>query len=142
MLRLPATVDKLAQAQEFLQACTGRLGLDARRADRLAIALEEVFVNICNYAYPEKPGTVELSCHAEKERFVVEIADDGMAFDALSLPDPDLSSDLDKRRIGGLGWFLVREMTDELDCRRENGRNIVRMALRLDDPAPGATGEH
>lgn len=138
MLRLPATVDNLAQAQDFLDVCTGRLGLDRRLAGKLSIALEEIFVNICHYAYPEKTGMVELSCLIDGNRFVVEVADEGVAFDAQSVTDPDLSADLDQRRVGGLGWFLVRKMADELDCRCENGRNIVRMAMRLDDSAPGA----
>lgn len=140
-LRLPAEVGNLAQAQDFLLTCAGRFGLDTRPAGRLALALEEVFVNICHYAYPERAGMVELNCRVEDERFVMEIADEGVAFDALSLPEPDLAAGLDERRIGGLGWFLVRQLADELDCRRENGRNIVRIALRRNNSGAGATDE-
>jgi serine/threonine-protein kinase RsbW len=125
----PAELEKLDALQDHLSACAEQFGLDQRRTGMLSMAFEEIFVNICHYAYPDSPGQVALTCRGEGENFVVEIVDQGRPFDLSEIADPDLSADIETRKIGGLGWFLVRKVADVLDCFREDGRNVVRLTL-------------
>jgi serine/threonine-protein kinase RsbW len=132
--RLPATVEQLPAAQAFLKSWVEQAGIDPRLGGRLALALEEVFVNVCHYAYPpDRPGEIELRILPSAERFVLDVLDDGQPFDPANLPEPDLAATLEQRAIGGLGWFLVRQMVSELRCRREQGRNLV--SLVMEQPA-------
>jgi serine/threonine-protein kinase RsbW len=124
-----AELDKLEALQACLAAGARQFGLDQRRTGMLALALEEIFVNICHYAYPDSPGPVALSCRRDGERLIVEIIDQGRPFDLSAIAEPDLAADLDTRPVGGLGWFLVRQVADVLDCFREDGRNVVRLTL-------------
>ena len=130
-LTLPAELSNLAALQAYLADCATAFGLAPKRVGALAVAFEEVFVNICHYAYPQGPGPVTLSCRAAAEGYqlIVEVLDQGQAFDAASIGEPDLAADLDTRKIGGLGWFLVRQIADQLECFREDGRNIVRLTM-------------
>ena len=61
----------------------------------------------------------------------MEIADDGVAFDPLQAPAPDLDADIDDRPIGGLGVFLVRELMDSVAYRREAGWNRLSVTKTL-----------
>ena len=67
--------------------------------------------------------------------FVVEIADSGIPFDILSLPDPDTTAEIMDREIGGLGVYFIRKMTDEVSYRRLDGRNILRVVLHTQKDA-------
>ena len=125
-----AELDKLEALQACLADSARQFGLDQRRTGLLSLALEEIFVNICHYAYPDSPGPVVLSCRRDGERLVVEIIDRGRPFDPATIAEPDLTADLETRRVGGLGWFLVRQVADSLDCFREDGRNVVRLSLK------------
>ena len=125
----PAELEKLEALQEHLAGCARQFGLEARRAGMLALALEEIFVNICHYAYPAGPGPVTLNCRAAGAQFVAEVIDEGIAFDMTSIGEPDLAAAIEDRKIGGLGWFLVRQIADQLDCFRQDGRNVVRLTL-------------
>jgi serine/threonine-protein kinase RsbW len=125
----PAVLENLGAFQDHLTARATKFGIDERRVAMLALALEEIFVNICHYAYPESAGAVILTCKDDGEDFVVEVMDEGLPFDASGLAEPDLTASIEGRRIGGLGWFLVRQVVDELDCKRLDGRNIVRLTL-------------
>jgi serine/threonine-protein kinase RsbW len=125
-----ALLQNLPAFQESLGVCAAENGVQPARAENLALAFEEVFVNICNYAYPEGPGEVTLACRIESGAFVAEIVDQGQPFDPASAPKPDLGADLDARSIGGLGWFLVPRLVDDFEYRSADGRNIVRLILR------------
>jgi anti-sigma regulatory factor (Ser/Thr protein kinase) len=125
----PAVLESLPDFQGAVGACAAREGLEPERAANLALAVEEVFVNICRYAYPDGAGEATLVCAASADDFTVEITDDGRAFDPSELPEPNLSEDLDARPVGGLGWYLVRRMVDDLQYHRDDDRNVVQLIM-------------
>jgi anti-sigma regulatory factor (Ser/Thr protein kinase) len=125
-----ATLEKLNELTEFVEECADRFGLETKKKFGLLVAVEEAFVNICSYAYPDGNGEAEISCVTEGDAFVFEIADSGNPFDVLSIPDPDTTLDVMDREIGGLGVYFIRRLTDDASYRRENGRNILRMILK------------
>jgi serine/threonine-protein kinase RsbW len=122
-------VENLAGASGFVEECAGRFGLDAGKKFNVLLVLEEAFVNICCHAYPDKNGDAEISCGSDGNVFVLEIADKGLPFNVLSLPDPDITLNVDDRPIGGLGIHFIRSLSDSVNYRRENDRNILRMTF-------------
>jgi len=68
---------------------------------------------------------------ADEQDYMVEFADRGAAFDPLSAPPPDLSTDLAHRKPGGLGIFFTRQMVDDVEYRRDGDRNILTLVMRL-----------
>lgn len=127
-----STVENLPVVTGFLEECADRFGLEARKKFRLLVAVEEAFVNICSYAYPDSEGDVEIYCSADGDAFVLGIADKGSPFDVLSLPEPDTTLDTMDREIGGLGVHFIRKLSDSVSYRREDGRNILRMVFLRD----------
>jgi serine/threonine-protein kinase RsbW len=125
-----ANLENLDAMVGFVEEYADRCGLDPKRKFGLLVAIEEAFVNVCHYAYPGGGGDVELVCGCDGGSFVVEIADSGIPFDILSLPDPDTTADIMDREIGGLGVYFIRKMTDEVSYRRAEGRNILHIILR------------
>ena len=119
-----ATIENLTLVNEFVEARAESFGLEGKKELGALIALEEAFVNICHHAYPDGEGDVELSCGADGDDFVLEIADSGEPFDVLSLPEPDTTSAIMDRKIGGLGVHFIRNLSASVSYRRENGQNI------------------
>lgn len=128
-LKCAALLENLNQVTEFAEEAADRLGLDAKKKFGLLIAVEEAFVNVCHYAYPEAEGDVSISCGSDSKTIVIEIADSGAPFDVLSLPDPDTTADIMDRQIGGLGVYFIRTLTDLVSYRRDEGQNILQMVV-------------
>jgi len=125
-LTYTATLENLEPMLDFLEQGAKELGFDARELNRIRLASEEVLVNVINYAYPDKNGSVEIIYDIQDgNRLVVEIIDSGVPFNPLLMPEPDIESPVENRKIGGLGIYLVRSIMDELSYRREAGRNIL-----------------
>lgn len=127
--RCLARLENLDEVTGFVEQCAGRFGLGTKLTFGLLVAIEEAFVNVCHYSYPAGEGEVEVTCCGEDGAFILEIADSGIEFNVLALPDPDTTADIMDREIGGLGVFFIRKLTDDLSYRREAGRNILRMVL-------------
>jgi serine/threonine-protein kinase RsbW len=99
---------------------------------RLNLALDELLTNVISYGYPEqRVGEIRIRVRFDGSRIEVRLADDALAFDPFSVPDPDVSSGLDERPIGGLGVHFVRTLMDEVSYSREGRENIVIIALNV-----------
>ncbi|MDY6970851.1 MAG: ATP-binding protein [Thermodesulfobacteriota bacterium] len=125
-MKLPARLEYLERFIKFVSTFLRHRGLTQRRVGDIELATEEALVNIFEYAYPKGVGDVEVSCRQDSDtELVLEISDNGIPFDALSLPDPDLTPDISDRKIGGLGILLIQKMVDEVRYRRDGERNIL-----------------
>jgi len=96
------------------------------------LALEEHLTNVINYGYEDK-RTAEILVRLEIQAgaLLVEVFDNGCPFNPLDRPEVDTTIPLDEKQIGGLGVHLMRRFMDELDYRREDGRNVFRMRKKL-----------
>ena len=127
-LKLPADISNLRDFVEFVSSCAEGQGISPGRITEIGVATEEVLVNICNYAYQDQVGEVKVSCMLDDEnRFIIEIEDTGIPFDVHGLEGPDLVDDLAERQVGGLGVFIIKELMDEVQYRREDKKNILRL---------------
>ena len=129
-LKLPAKLENLQKFMNSVSDCARAEGFGQKRIDEIGLALEEILVNIFNYAYPKSPGDVEVNCKLETGRLIIEIIDSGIPFDVTSLTDPELTADVEERKIGGLGIFLVKRMVDEVKYRREKDKNILSLVIQ------------
>jgi len=126
-LELPAELERLDELREHVSTCAAEQGVSRETVADIELAVAEVFVNIANYACGS--GMVQVSCRSDENRFLIEIADDGIPFDLLSAPPPNLSSEIGERKAGGLGVFLVKELMDEVQYCRTNDRNVVTLTV-------------
>jgi len=110
--------------------CAAR-SLPAPSTSGLNVALDEALSNIVLYGY--RDGGQHQICvdvRPLSDRLVLEIRDDGVAFDPLQARAPDLTLDLDHRPIGGLGLHFMRSILDDISYRRDDGWNVLTMTKR------------
>ncbi|WP_161556014.1 ATP-binding protein [Mangrovicoccus ximenensis] len=86
-------------------------------------------------------GRIELECECRKSRLICTVSDGGTPMPEHRLPDRELAAiDVARQDLpeGGFGWFLIRELVEELSYARQDGKNIVRFGLGLGRPASEA----
>lgn len=90
------------------------------------MAVEEIFLNICSYAYGEKKGDVELSVDMDDDGILTMVfIDGGIPFNPLEKEDPDIHIPIRERLPGGLGIFMVKKTMDELQYEYLSNKNIL-----------------
>lgn len=124
--KMPARMENLPELISFINICAKEKGFDAGSLSRIQLAAEEALVNVIMHAYAGSEGEVEICClRSDPLSLTFEIRDNGPFFDPLTLPQPDLKAGVADRRVGGMGVFLVRKMTDQVLYRRENDVNVL-----------------
>ena len=131
-LELPADISCLNESKSFVEKQLSKTGADEKIKSECELIVEEVFVNICSYAY-EDEGKVIIVCGTSADRFSLTFIDSGKSFNPLEQPVSDINVLAEEREIGGLGIFLIRELSDEISYSHENELNRLMIVKRIAD---------
>jgi serine/threonine-protein kinase RsbW len=126
----PAKIGGLRRMLEFIREAAMEAGCGSDEMKQIELASEEALVNIIHYAYEQQAdGNVEIICLSPaKGTITVVFRDHGIAFNPLeSVGEVDPSLPLEKRPIGGLGVYLIRQLMDRVEYKREKGANELRL---------------
>ena len=129
----PAKTDALSDVLAFVEERLEEYGCPMKIQTAICVAMEEVFVNVAHYAYGEGEGDVKLDVAFDQEtrNVTFRMVDQGVAFDPLQKPDPDITLSAEEREIGGLGIFIVKKTMDLVTYAYENGENILTMIKKI-----------
>ena len=78
---------------------------------------------------------IDMRYAIEGGELVTEIVDDGLPFNMLEKEDPDLSLSIEDKPIGGLGVYLVKQLTDSQHYERRDDKNHLVLRKRIDQEA-------
>jgi serine/threonine-protein kinase RsbW len=129
-------LSELERVSHVVEAFGADHGIAPKVIFHLNLALDEILTNVISYAYGDGAAhdiLVRLAVSAAE--FTVAVEDDGRAFNPLDIAAPVLDAPLADRSIGGLGMYLVRQVVDRLEYRREQGKNVLVMKKVL-EPNP------
>ena len=91
----------------------------------LRLACEEIVMNVTTYAYPEGvDGFLDVAIQ-KTDRIVIRFEDGGVPFNPLEQIAPNTKLSWKKRRIGGLGIFLLRRKMDDVRYAYEGNKNVL-----------------
>ena len=128
LLKLPAKKEQLIEINQALEQLN--VSDDVRFA--LQVMAEEVFVNICSYAYPDSDGMVEIKIQPNKDRIIMTFTDSGIPFDTtenvIHIEDYDTEN-----AVGGLGRFLTFSLADNYSYNRIDNKNILTISKNTDE---------
>ena len=125
----PATDDALNSFLAFAEEELEKAECPMKAVISITVALEEVFVNVAHYAYPDSTGNVNLSIDfdSESRQMTFQMSDSGIPFDPLAKPDPDITLSAEERQIGGLGIFMMKKTMDDVNYAYTGGKNVLTM---------------
>ena len=123
-LKVKADTAELDNVLSFADAILEELGCSVKAQMQIDIAIEEIFVNIAHYAYPEAEGEAVISVDSgEGPSVTITFEDEGIPYDPLKNEDPDITLSAEDRPIGGLGIFMVKKSMDEVSYEYKDGKN-------------------
>ena len=129
----PAKTEALSEVLGYVEQTLESLECPMKTQMAICVAIEEVFVNVAHYAYPDSTGDMTLHIGFDELNRTVtfRMTDKGVPFDPLQKPDPDITLPAEAREIGGLGIFIAKKTMDSICYAYENGENILTMIKKI-----------
>ena len=113
-LKLPATMDNLGKARDFVRDWGIALDFSAEDIADIVLAVDEAVTNVILHGYAGQSGSFELEIIEEIDALQIRLSDQAYAYDPRDTPEPDLTRPLEERPLGGMGVYLIRQIMDEL----------------------------
>lgn len=136
-ITIPAKIEALDDVIAFVEEQLESVDCPMKIMMSLDVAVEEMYVNIAHYAYPDENAngegmaTIRFEHDAEQNAVTITLIDQGIQYNPLEKDDPDITLSAEERQIGGLGIFMVKKSMDEVAYKYENGSNIFSMKKSL-----------
>lgn len=128
-ITVPATLQSLTSAQQYLKD-----NIPARfeaQTSNLLLVAEELLVNVFSYAYPAgNEGKAEIRLDVRGNSLIFTVKDWGAPFNPfVDAPAPDLTSDIESRPVGGLGIFLIKQVSEHQSYVYKDRTNTIEISF-------------
>ena len=133
-ITVPAVLAELNQVIAFVSRELEDFHCPTAAQMQIELAVEELYVNIANYAYQPEDGdaTVRLRVEEDPLQVTIQFLDSGKPYNPLEKPDPDVALPAKEREIGGLGIFLVKKNMDEIAYEYKDGKNVLTVKKKME----------
>ena len=137
-LVLAADSSEFPRLQAFIESACQQAGCSSNQRLRVQLVVEELFTNTLKYGQGgAAPVSVNITLELVAGRsMTVCYEDDSPRHDPFeeSGSDDDLGFSITRRRIGGLGIVLVRELGEDVQYAWSEGKNRVTFMVPLYSP--------
>jgi uncharacterized protein (TIGR02172 family) len=132
-LTVKASLQNLGEVQKFISERLSSIDCPEKTQMQTGLVVEEVFVNVAEYAYDPGTGKVTVCVDVAKDPAVLTLTfiDTGRPFDPLQKADPDVTLSAEQRDIGGLGIFLTKKLMDDVRYEYRDGQNVLTLTKKL-----------
>ena len=153
-ITVKALVDNLGTVTNFVDDFLDSHDCPMKVQMQIDIAIDEIFSNICHYAYGDSGNPIgsidsagsgdsadsadsvgEATIRVEfvdadanaRKAIALTFIDNGVPYNPLEKEDPDTTLSAEDRKIGGLGIYMVKKNMDEMEYEYSEGKNILSM---------------
>nr|WP_202017339.1 ATP-binding protein [Blautia obeum] len=126
-------IENMNTVTAFVDDFLDQIACPMKSRIQINIVIDEIFGNICHYAYKDSIGavTVRVESGNTPKAVFLTFTDNGIPYNPLDTEDPDITLSSEERKIGGLGIYLVKKNMDEMKYEYVNQQNRLWMEKRL-----------
>jgi serine/threonine-protein kinase RsbW len=134
VLRIRASYAFLAKLREFVRHAGLTVGLSETERDSIVLAIDEAATNIIAHAARQHEEAIDCCCFMDEsgQELVCELVYDAEdLFDPINSPSEEaIRQRVREFRRGGYGVFLMHNLVDTVEYRREGQKNIIRLSKK------------
>jgi anti-sigma regulatory factor (Ser/Thr protein kinase) len=132
IIKIKNDIEEIGKVCEGVREFCSQNNIPNAKYHDVVLILDEIVTNIISYAYPDGNGH-SFSIDLQKSGNFIRIRsiDDGVAFDPLTLEDPDTISSLEERKVGGLGIYIIKRLAESVKYDRIDGQNRLEIKMSI-----------
>lgn len=119
------SINELENIFSFLEVNGERFHMNERNLHDLELSVEEIFTNMVRHN-SSSDQAIEISIELDDGQILTCLTDhEDTPFDFTQLGEIDFEEYIAKKKSGGLGIFLVKELMDEVRFEHLNGKSKI-----------------
>ena len=115
-------------ASAFNSFCQER-NIESGKIFDLEVSLEELIVN--SFTHGSSRDTVKVMATIEESEIKIVVEDRAPPFNLLREAPPPPSGDIEKRKVGGLGIHLVKNLNDRVEYSGSKNGNTITLMKKI-----------
>ncbi len=125
-LKIFSRTENLAEIRNFVQKVAKQCGFGEDDVQKIVLAADEACTNIIKHAYKYSPtGEIVIETKCDSEKIILTITDTGVPFEPESVPTPDLEKLAKRKKVGGLGIYLMKKLMDTVSYNIGKEKNQI-----------------
>lgn len=120
--------------REFILSALDSYSVPNSKRDMIVVAVDEVCANRMihsNSCDPTKEIEITINTTIDTKEVVIEIKDNGEAFDIKTYQSPTISDVIKEHRKGGMGLRLVKNIMDAVQVVQEGKHQVCRLVKQI-----------
>ncbi len=124
-ITMQASMENLPKVKSFVNEKLDMTETPKKVRMNIHLSVEEIFTNICSYAYKTGVGdvTIEIELNDNKDTISITFVDTGIPYNPIEKPAPVVKGGAGTRKIGGLGIFITKKLMDNMSYEYINNEN-------------------
>ncbi|MNJ64755.1 Serine-protein kinase RsbW [compost metagenome] len=121
---MPATAEYVDIVRLNLYGIASKMGFSYEEIEDMKVAISEACNNSVLHAYQNQTGVMEIAFEIHGDALSITVRDEGESFENWQPTEPDQAlhnKDLSNVEIGGLGFYLMQALMDDVCVNREVG---------------------
>ena len=125
----PATRENYKYFNKWLLEICDKFKLNDSLKYKLELISEELYTNVCSYAYEGGNGEIKVEIFTKNNYVILQFKDNGIPYNPLERPEPDLDAPPEERDKGGLGIYIVKQYADDISYEYKENTNILTIRI-------------
>lgn len=123
-LNLESSLESLGQIEQAVAAFGDEQQWPADLLFQVQLVLDELATNVISHGYGASGYDFQIMIESRPQAVRIEVVDEARPFDPLQdAPQPAIDASVEERELGGLGVHITKQLMDEMEYRRESGKN-------------------
>jgi serine/threonine-protein kinase RsbW len=134
---MPPKLEEIARLAEAIEGWCLEAGVPYKTAFEINLMLDELITNTVSYGFSDgREGKIWVRIeHTGPSQLQITLTDNAPAFNPIDAHDPDVEADIEHRRIGGLGIYFVKQLSERIEYQALGEGNELRLWKRF-EPSP------
>ncbi|MCM3702896.1 anti-sigma B factor RsbW [Paenibacillus macerans] len=133
IINLPATAEYVDIVRLNLYGVASKMGFSYEQIEDMKVAVSEACNNSVLYAYKQEAGMMEVTFEVLADALSITVRDEGKSFEPWGRPGNRVSlhdKELSEVTVGGLGFYLMQALMDDVIVESEIGHGTKVTMLR------------
>lgn len=127
-----ADTGMLSDVRKFVRQHSISHGFREKEIGEIELAVDEAFTNIIKHAYGgQSHNSVRIRLWFSPDHLSISLLDTGCSFNPENYIEPDIQALAHRKKKGGMGVFLINKLMDDVEYKKSDDGNEIRMTKRL-----------